>query len=122
MDKGRNILLILICLLLTIILATAVQAQDEIDVPGWAEDWANNFPVLGPTLVGLGIFLCCVFFLIPLIIAILICIWLYKDVEKRGKQGILWVLLLIVATLIFNVLGLIVVIVIWILVRPPLKL
>lgn len=119
MKKRRNVLIILMCVLLTLTIATAVQAQEEI--PDWASDYSEWIPVLGPTLAGLGLALCCVFFLIPLIIAILICIWIYKDAEKRGKQGILWVLLLIVATIFFNILGLIVVIVIWLLVRPPIK-
>ncbi len=120
MKTRRNVLILMMCVLLTLTITTVVQAQDE-EMPDWASDYTEWIPVLGPTLVGLGFALCCVFFLIPLIIAILICIWIYKDAEKRGKQGILWVLLLIVATIFFNILGLIVVIVIWLLVRPPLK-
>jgi hypothetical protein len=120
MRNSKKSILLLISIILTISIATTVQAQDE-EIPDWAEDYADMIPFLGPTLVGLGILVCCIFFLIPLIIAILICVWIYKDAEKRGKQGILWVLLLIVATIIFNILGLIVVIVIWLLVRPPVK-
>lgn len=119
MKIKKNFTILFICFLFTIVLATAAQAQDE-EVPEWAEEWANNLPVLGP-LIAMGMVICCAVILIPLIIAILICIWLYKDVEKRGKSGILWVIVLIIATLFFNLIGLIAIVIIWILVRPPLK-
>ena len=81
---------------------------------------ARDIPILGG-IAAMGFFLCCVFLLIPLIIAILICIWIYRDAEKRGKQGILWVILLLLATFFLNIIGLIIVIVIWLIVRPPIK-
>jgi hypothetical protein len=88
------------------------QAQDElpIDVEGW--------PLIGGFLAGLGLLLCCVLFLLPLIIAILVGIWIYKDAEKRGKSGILWLLILIVASVLFNFIGFIVILIIWLAVRP----
>lgn len=123
MKIKKNLTILLICFLFTIALATIAQAEngDETDVPDWAEDWINNLPFLGPTLVGFGLVLCCFFLIIPLIIAILICIWIYRDAEKRGKQGVLWVILLILATLFLNIIGLIIVIVVWLVVRPPIK-
>jgi len=121
----RNLTILLICFLITMVLATIAQAQvdtvDESDVPDWAKDWADFIPVLGPTIVAWGLLLCCALFLIPLVIAILICIWLYRDAEKRGKQGVLWVLLLILATIFLNIIGLIIVIIVWLIVRPPIK-
>lgn len=126
MKIKRNLTLLLICFLLTIALATIAHAEetvDESDVPDWAKDWENmaeDIPIIGG-IVALGFFLCCVFLLIPLIIAILLCIWIYRDAEKRGKQGVLWVLLLILATIFLNIVGLIIVIVVWLIVRPPLK-
>jgi hypothetical protein len=115
----------LICFLFTITLVTVAQAEngEETEVPDWAKDWENmarDIPILGG-IAAMGFFLCCVFLLIPLIIAILICIWIYRDAEKRGKQGILWVILLLLATFFLNIIGLIIVIVIWLIVRPPIK-
>jgi RNA polymerase subunit RPABC4/transcription elongation factor Spt4 len=68
---------------------------------------------------GLGLTVCLVFFLIPLIIAILACIWIYKDAEKRSKSGAIWVILLIVASLFGSFIGFIIVIVVWLAIRPP---
>ncbi len=56
-----------------------------------------------------GYFLCVI---IWFIIAILIALWVYKDAEKRGKSGVLWLLVVLVGGL----LG----IIIWLIVRPPL--
>jgi len=53
------------------------------------------------------------FFLAPLIvwfiIAILIAVWVYKDAEKRGESGVLWLIIAI----ILGIIGLI----IWLIVR-----
>jgi len=38
---------------------------------------------------------CCIVILIPIIIAILIAIWVYRDAESRGMSGILWLLVVI---------------------------
>lgn len=43
------------------------------------------------------------FCLIPIIywvIAILLCIWVYRDAESRGMNGVLWLLVVLVAGLI----------------------
>ena len=120
MDTKRNFIILLMCILLTLTIATSVQAQEE-EIPDWAKDYTSFIPFF-ESFFAMGLLLCLfVCLIIPLIIAILICVWIYKDAEKRGKQGILWVILLILATIFFNILGLIVVIVIWLLVRPPLK-
>jgi len=54
----------------------------------------------------------CIVALIPFILGLLLGIWVYKDAEKRGKSGVLW--LLIVWFVAFPI-GLI----IWLVVRPP---
>ena len=54
---------------------------------------------------------CCFIYLIAFIFWILIGIYVYKDAEKRGKSGVLWLIVI----LIFGIIGLI----IWWLVRPP---
>jgi uncharacterized membrane protein YhaH (DUF805 family) len=73
-------------------------------------------------LFGLGLAIIAICMIIILVIAIAIAVWLYKDAEKRGKSGILWVVLLIVAALVFNIIGVIAILIIWILVRPPLTM
>lgn len=58
---------------------------------------------------GLGIFFC----FIPLaifIIGIAIAVWVYRDAERRGESGALW--------LIINILAPIIGLIIWLIVRP----
>ncbi len=45
------------------------------------------------------------------VIAILIAIWVYKDAEKRGSNGALWLIIVI----LLGIIG----IIIWLLIRPP---
>lgn len=43
------------------------------------------------------------FCLIPLVwfvIAILLCIWVYRDAESRGMNGVLWLIVVLIAGLI----------------------
>ena len=56
---------------------------------------------------------CCYLYFFFLIIWILIGIWVYKDAERRGKSGALWLLIVIILGLIG--------IIIWLIIRPPLK-
>jgi len=60
---------------------------------------------------GLGIGLICFLPVIAFIIAIAIGVWMYRDAEKRGKSGTLWLLIGLIGGLV----GLIV----WLIVRPP---
>lgn len=85
-----------------------------------AENGDEEFDVpLGLFALSLVVVLIClvVFF----IIAILVSLWIYKDAEKRGKSGILWGLIMFVATLFFFPFGTIIVAVLWILARPPIQ-
>lgn len=59
----------------------------------------------------LGLGLMCILPLIFFIIAIVIAIWVYKDAEKRGSSGALWLVIVIFT----GIIGLI----IWLVVRPP---
>lgn len=111
MKTSKKMAIGLVCFLLTIAIANFASAQDN-PFENFGSDDAAFF-------MGLGLAICLVLIIIPLIIAILLCIWIYKDAEKRGKSGVLWVILLIVATLFLNLIGLIIVIVIWLVVRPP---
>ena len=71
-------------------------------------DWEYN--EAAPVFWGLtGAF--CIIPLIAVIIGIVLAIWVYKDAEKRGSSGALWLIIV----LITGIIGLI----IWLVVRPP---
>jgi hypothetical protein len=106
-------ILALFSIVLSLVFMTTVNAQDYWDDTYYPWGAEESF------FLGLGLTMCIIIVLIPLIIAILACIWIYKDAEKRGKQGVLWVLLLILASLFLSFIGLIIVIVVWLMIRPP---
>ena len=101
MDKLKKLLIIsLAIIVLSIGISNTVAATNP---------YGSDF---NPTLfaAGLGalvIGICIVVF----IIFILIAIWVYKDAEKRGSSGVLWLLIV----LLTQIIGLI----IWLVVRPP---
>jgi uncharacterized membrane protein YhaH (DUF805 family) len=65
-----------------------------------------------------GFFICVVAFLIiMLVIGIVACVWIYRDATDRGMSGALWVVLVIVATIVGNFIGFIVIIIIYLVVR-----
>ncbi len=53
----------------------------------------------------------CLVWVVMFVIWIAIGVWMYKDAEKRGKSGALWLII----GLILGIIGLIV----WLIVRPP---
>ena len=55
--------------------------------------------------------LCFFWVIIWFVISILVAIWVYKDAEKRGSSGALWLIVVI----ILGIIG----IIIWLVVRPP---
>ena len=115
LDRLKKLTLIgLVCIVLSVTVAAVASAQEEYPWP--EEFWGTEESAF---LFGFGLTMCIVIIAVPLIIAILACIWIYRDAEKRGKQGILWVILLILGSLFFSFIGLIAVIVIWLIVRPP---
>ncbi len=81
------------------LLAGTALAQDEV-VDEW--DWAGG---------GLFAGMACLIWVVMLIIWIAIGVWMYKDAEKRGKSGALWLII----GLLLGIIGLIV----WLIVRPP---
>lgn len=109
MNKSKKLsIIVLTCIIMSLTISTVASAADD----PW--DWTS------PTyFFGLGLAICLLFILLPVIIAILACIWIYKDAEKRGKSGAVWVLLLIVASLFFSFIGFVIVIVVWLATRPP---
>ena len=102
---SKKIAIFLTVSILFTTLATIAIAQEN----PWDETW-NDEAAAG--LFGLTLTVCCIVALIPFILGLLLGIWVYKDAEKRGKSGVLW--LLIVWFVAFPI-GLI----IWLVVRPP---
>jgi len=94
-------------LLLTVALSPAATAADDN-----SEEWE-------PAGIALFGAVCLTICVLILVIAIFLAVWIYKDAEKRGKSGALWVVILLLGTLLLNFIGTIIVIVIWIMVRPP---
>ncbi len=58
-------------------------------------------------LFGAGL-ICLVIPLVWFIIAILICIWVYRDAEERGMNGVLWLLIILITGIIGFILYLII--------------
>jgi len=90
-------------ILMAVVMVIVASAQYNYYGNNPMEDWG--------AALGIGAGLCCFFIFIPFIIGLLIGIWVYKDAEKRGKSGALW---LIIVWFTFPI-GLI----IWLVVRPP---
>jgi len=63
--------------------------------------------------------ICFLLFIVPLIIGVLLAIWIYKDANKRGKEGIVWAIILFIVTLLFSLLGLIILIIVWLVTHLP---
>lgn len=61
--------------------------------------------------LGLSMVACAVGIIIWFVIWILVAIWVYRDAEKRGTSGALWLIIVI----ILGIIG----IIIWLVVRPP---
>ena len=101
--KLNKKVLIVAGILAMVTITTIASAQYDYD---WTGSEAASAGFMGLSL------LCCGIFLIPFILGLILGIWVYKDAEKRGKSGVLW--LLIVWFVAFPI-GLI----IWLVVRPP---
>ena len=103
MNVRKEILMALLGLMILSLSVSAVIAQDPFD---WESDYESaEWALLG--LTGL----LCIIPILWLIIAVLIGIWVYRDAEKRGSSGILWLIIVFIT----GIIGLI----IWLIVRPP---
>ena len=72
--------------------------------------------------MALGVIVCLIMFIIPLIISIVLAIWIYKDANKRGKEGIVWAIVIVLITLLLGIVGFIISIIltiVWLVTRPP---
>ena len=78
-----------------------------------ADYWDDYYSAQGDAgaFLGLSLIACAVGVIIWFVIWILIAIWVYRDAEKRGSSGALWLIIVILLGLIG--------IIIWLVVRPP---
>jgi ABC-type spermidine/putrescine transport system permease subunit I len=107
--KHSKVMLLIISGLLLISIAGLCEASQE-----YPAEWDNYWNYSDNALFWGLSSACCFLAALPFIIGLLIGIWVYKDAEKRGKSGVLW--LLIVWLIPFPI-GLI----IWLIVRPPIQ-
>lgn len=101
MYKAKKLAIVLMGILLTMAISTIASAADD------TINFNSNDAGL---LFGLGIAYCIVVAIV-FVIGILIAIWVYRDAEKRGSSGVLWLIIVLLTSII----GLI----IWLVVRPP---
>jgi hypothetical protein len=100
MDKLKKLSIIgLVIIVLSIGISNTVAATNP-----------YGFDYSPEVFAGLSALVCGVI-VVVFIIFLLIAIWVYRDAEKRGSSGVLWLLLV----LITGIIGLI----IWLVVRPP---
>ncbi|MCK5636855.1 MAG: zinc ribbon domain-containing protein [Thermoplasmatales archaeon] len=110
----RMSLIALTCIVMSLAITAIVSAYDYdgdgIDDGSWDDYYGASQAAW--TFLGISGVICFVVFIfLPLIIGILIAIWVYKDAEKRGSSGVMWLIIVI----LLNIVGLI----IWLVVRPP---
>lgn len=107
MNKTKKLTIIaLACIVLSLAAVAVASAADEYNWDEWND---ANEAAAGAVLFGLG--LMCIIPAVLFIIGILLAIWVYKDAEKRGSSGALWLIIVILTSFV----GLI----IWLVVRPP---
>ena len=58
--------------------------------------------------MGVAMVTCLIFAIIWLVVWILVAIWVYKDANKRGKNGVLWLIIVILLGLIGLIIWLVV--------------
>ena len=93
MNISKKILILLIGLLVTASLSTIATAQTPYDMPEW------GFLAAGA---------CLIWVILWFIIWILVAIWVYRDAEKRGKSGVLWLIVVILLGLVGLIIWLVV--------------
>ena len=102
MDNSKKFaIMALACIVLSVAVAALASAQWDY----YEGDYVD--PGLFWGLTGALCFIPIVF----LIIGLLLAIWVYKDAQKRGSSGALWLIIVILT----GIIGLI----IWLVVRPP---
>lgn len=100
MNTSKKMSILLLGLLTSIILSLNASASQYYDYYSDPTAWAAA-----------GAAVCFIFVIIWFVVFILIGIWVYKDAEKRGKSGVLWLIIVI----LLGIIG----IIIWLAIRPP---
>jgi len=62
--------------------------------------WNYTNPAAAGAFMGMAALTCFIFGIIWFVVWILVAIWVYKDAEKRGKNGVLWLIIVILLGLI----------------------
>jgi hypothetical protein len=99
---SKKSIVVIIGLLVATLLAVGVNASNPYG--NWTTEEAGAF-------MGMALMTCAIVAVVWLVIWILVGVWVYKDAEKRGKSGVLWLILVI----ILGIIG----IIIWLVIRPP---
>lgn len=95
MNKTKKLSIIALACILLSLATTSASAADSTDTAAF---------------LGFSALICGVLVAV-FIVFILIAIWVYRDAEKRGSSGVLWLIIVIIT----GIVGLI----IWLVVRPP---
>lgn len=101
MNNLKKSIFFLAGILLTMSLSVVASAADY--------PWNYTNPGDAAAVFGLGLAACAIIVIIWFIVWILVAIWVYRDAEKRGKSGALWLIIVI----LLGIIGLI----IWLVVR-----
>ena len=100
MKNSIKLKILLAGVLLIIALSTIASAADY--------PWNYTNPADAGAFMGVAIASCLIFALIWFVVWILVAIWVYKDAEKRGKSGVLWLIIVILLGLIGLIIWLVV--------------
>jgi predicted nucleic acid-binding Zn ribbon protein len=96
MKNSIKLFILLAGALLMTTLSTIASAADN----PW-DTWNTTYnPEAAGAFFGMAMFTCAIIAIIWFIIWILVAIWVYKDAQKRGKNGILWVIIVIILGII----------------------
>ena len=88
MKHMKAIMLLFVSLTLLCIATNVINAQDE-----YYDDWSSYDDV---AFWGMFTGALCIIPAIVFIIGIVIAIWVYKDAERRGSSGALWLVIVII--------------------------
>jgi predicted nucleic acid-binding Zn ribbon protein len=85
---------------LAILLAGVLLIIASSTLAGASNPWNFTNPSDAGAFMGVAIATCAIFTLIWFVIWILVAIWVYKDAEKHGKNGVLWLIIVILLGII----------------------
>jgi zinc-ribbon domain len=106
--KGVKNLIKLTIVLAGVLLITALSTIASAADNPWDMWNTTNNPQAAGAFMGLAIATCVIFALIWFVVWILVAIWVYKDAQKRGKNGVLWLIIVILLGLIGLIIWLVV--------------